>query len=53
VGGQRAEKGGTYGSAYSLLKRPSNEVRGVLLRFLLPWGLAVVMCGVVVCVGVV
>jgi hypothetical protein len=24
----------------------------VLLRSLLPWGLAVVMCGVVVCVGV-
>ena len=53
LGGQRAGKGGTYGSACSLQKRPPNEVRGVLLRSLLPWGLAVVIyVRVWWCVGV-
>jgi len=45
-GGRRAGKGGTYGSACSLQKRPPNEVRGVLLRSLLRGVLLWLMCRV-------
>lgn len=39
VGGQRAGKGETNGFACWQQKRTPDEVRGVLLRPLLPWGL--------------